>query len=299
MPNMAGVLREIQEYPTACDAVRAKYLAKLHRHTGRNVIAYYSGWLQRPASDACDISDLDMTGLVSAAQGLKKDSGLDFVLHTPGGDSEAAKSLADFLHHSFDADIRCFVPQQAMSGGTVIACACKEIHMGKQSSVGPMDPQINGISVHAIINEFEEAIASVRKDPGTLPFWRSVIERYGSGFITYCRDLIENSGQVVEKWLTNGMLLGEEGAEKTAKRIVGHLGSRAGAKIHSRHIHADEAKEFGLKIKLMEEGDLHDLVMSVHYAYMHTFSLTPVAKIIENHLGHTIAFGPTQEPSAK
>ena len=38
----------------------------------------------------------------------------------------------------------------AMSGGTMIACSCKEILMGKHSSLGPVDPQIMGIAAQQL-----------------------------------------------------------------------------------------------------------------------------------------------------
>jgi hypothetical protein len=51
MPNWKEVLNEIQVevkkgVPNALDIVRRKYILEIHKKTGRNVIAYYSGWLQ-------------------------------------------------------------------------------------------------------------------------------------------------------------------------------------------------------------------------------------------------------------
>ena len=77
---------------------------------------------------------------MSVIHGLDKSKGLDLFLHTPGGDVGATESLIDYLHDSFGGDIRAIIPQIAMSGGTMIACSCKEIIMGKQSSLGPIDP---------------------------------------------------------------------------------------------------------------------------------------------------------------
>ena len=53
----------------------------------------------------------------------------------------------------------------AMSAGTMIACSAKKIIMGKASSLGPIDPQFNGIPAYNIISEFEEA----KKDLSTNP----------------------------------------------------------------------------------------------------------------------------------
>ena len=38
-------------------------------------------------------------------------------------------------------------------------------------------------------------------------------------------------------------------------------------------------------MSLEDDSALQDLVLTVHHAYMHTFSTTPAIKIIENHNG--------------
>ena len=78
---------------------------------------------------------------------LDRDKGLDLILHTPGGDTAATESIVDYLHNMFGNNIRAIVPQLAMSAGTMIACSCKEIIMGLQSSLGPIDPQLDRKSV--------------------------------------------------------------------------------------------------------------------------------------------------------
>ena len=53
--------------------------------------------------------------------------GLDLILHTPGGSISAAQSIVRYLREKFGNDIRAIIPHTAMSAGTVLACACKEI----------------------------------------------------------------------------------------------------------------------------------------------------------------------------
>lgn len=48
MANWNEILNEIQASGSTHDIIRRRYLAKLHEVTGRNVIIYYSGWLQKP-----------------------------------------------------------------------------------------------------------------------------------------------------------------------------------------------------------------------------------------------------------
>ena len=152
MPNWGQVLTEIQardaklanDAKSAVDIVRRKYLKSLHKKTGRNVIAYYSGWLSNPAAFGIDVNDEDKAAFMMAIHGLDKDKGLDLILHTPGGGIAAAESLVDYLRRIFGGDIRAIVPHLAMSAGTMIACACKSIVMGKHSNLGPIDPQLGG-----------------------------------------------------------------------------------------------------------------------------------------------------------
>ena len=52
---------------------------------------------------------------------MDRKKGLDLILHTPGGDMAATKSLVDYLRIMFEGNVRAIVPQIAMSGGTMIA----------------------------------------------------------------------------------------------------------------------------------------------------------------------------------
>ena len=76
------------------------------------------------------ISDGDKNGFMTTIHQLKREEGLDLLLHTPGGSMAATKSLVAYLRNMFEGNIRAFVPQIAMSAGTMTACSCSEIFMG-------------------------------------------------------------------------------------------------------------------------------------------------------------------------
>jgi len=256
--------------------------------TTRNVIAYYSGFLQRSTSGV-SISDLDTNGLMNAIHGLDRTKGLDLLLHTPGGDLCATEAIVRYLREAFGADIRCFVPQIAMSAGTMIACACKEIYMGHQSSLGPIDPQFGGIPAHGVIEEFKRAVKDVKINPASIPVWQPIIGRYHPTFIGECEKAIELSGALAKAWLQTGMFLSDPSAKSLATRVVRSLNNHRDTKMHARHISAKEAQAIGLKVKMLEEDNaLQDTVLTIHHAYMHTFSNSDCEKIIENHKGAAI-----------
>lgn len=294
MPSWNEVLQEIlveqvQGAKDGIDKVRRKYIAQLHNHTGRNVICYYSGWLQKPGYSLSSVNDDDKNGFMNAVYQMDRTKGLDLVLHTPGGNIAAAESIVHYLRQMFGTDIRAIVPQISMSAGTMLACACKELIMGKQSNIGPFDPQFGGIPAYGVLEEFQKAVESVKADPGSIPMWQAIITKYHPTFLGECEKAIEHAGDIVNMWLVTGMFKDDADAVAKAKAIVTALNDHAGTKTHERHLHMEDAIGFGLKVVPLEDDQvLQDLVLTVHHSYMHTFASSHAGKIIENHLGAAI-----------
>jgi Serine dehydrogenase proteinase len=251
------------------------------------VIAYYSGWLFRPPSTPnLSVGDDDMSAFMSAVQHLNRDKGLDLILHTPGGNIGATEALVKYLWDMFDKDIRVIVPQLAMSAGTMIACAAKEIVLGKHSSLGPIDPQMGGVPAQGVLDEFQMAVESIKRDPASTPLWQRIVSRYHPSFLIECAQSIDWSRTMVHGWLCENMFKAQAEREVTARKIVDFLGDHSATAAHDRHIPMSKCEEIGLKIiKLEDDEKLQDLVLTVHHAYMHTFSMSPACKIVENHTG--------------
>ncbi|MDM8551111.1 hypothetical protein QUF72_13580 [Desulfobacterales bacterium HSG2] len=286
MPNWNEILNEVKSSGSVEDTVRRKYLTELNELTGRNIIIYYSGWLQRKDAGGIEISDEDKNGFMSVIHRLDRSKGLDLILHTPGGEIAATESLVDYLRAMFGTNIRAIVPQLAMSGGTMIACACKEIIMGKQSSIGPVDPHIRGIPTHGIIEEFQRAAEEIKEEPSKVHIWQPIIAKYHPTLIGECEKAIKWSNQMTEEWLNTGMFSDNKDAEKVIANIIRELGDHALDLSHSRHLSYQKCKDIGLKVTALEDEDaLQEAVLSVHHSCMVTFSNTPAIKIIENHDG--------------
>lgn len=306
MANWNEVLSEINvlksqiQNASPLDTVRRKYLTALSKHTGRCTIAYYSGWLTcSPNAPNLSINDADKNAFMATIHGLDRTKGLDLLLHTPGGSLAATESIVDYLHRMFGMNIRAFVPQIAMSAGTMLACSCKEIYMGKESNLGPIDPQLNGVPAHGVIDEFKKAVEGIKENPASLPIWQLIIGKYHPTFLGECQHSIDWSKEVVEDWLRRGMFKGVKGAAQKAKKVVEALGNHAATRSHSRHIHIDDCIKMGLKIQKLEDNDtLQDLVLTVHHAYMQTFNEAPwVSKIVENDNGVAMILNASQQPA--
>lgn len=284
------LLMEVQTSGSTYDQIRRKYLRALHGIRGRNVIAYYSGWLQKPnlarePAVNVGIDDADKNGFMSTIHGLDRTKGLDLLLHTPGGEMAATESLVDYLRSMFDKDICAFIPQIAMSGGTMIACACKEIWMGKESSIGPVDPQMGGLPAQAIIEEFKRAAGEIEKDNSRALLWQPILGKLQPSAITQCEDAVKWSKEIVASWLETGMFAARIDPKAEAEKAVDFLTGKDN-KAHGRHINPDTASAYGLTIKRLEDDQaLQDAVLTVHHAFMLTLQSTPAYKVIENQDG--------------
>jgi len=291
MGNWNEIMNEISATGSAHDVVRRGHLAKLFEYTGRNVIVYYSGWLQKSQLRVSgyqdfSVNDADKTGFMAAIHKLDRSKGLDLFLHTPGGDTAATESIVDYLIKMFGGDIRAIVPELAMSAGTMISLSCKEIIMGKHSSLGPIDPQLAGVAAHGVIEEFERAKREIAADQSTIPIWQPIIAKYSPTLIGECEKAIKWSEEITERWLLDCMFSESENAKDQASRVINELGDHAMTRAHNRHISVEKAKEIGLKVTALEDDDtLQELVLSVHHACIQTLSATPATKIIENHTG--------------
>jgi hypothetical protein len=234
-----------------------------------------------------DINDSDKDGFMAVIHKLDRSKGLDIFLHTPGGETAATESIVDYLRAMFGNDIRAIIPQLAMSAGTMIACACNKIIMGKHSSLGPIDPQLGGMAAHGIIEEFERAKREIAEDSSRIPVWQPIIAKYNPTLIGECEKAIKWSQEMVAEWLISGMFEGKRDAKKRAKKIIEELGDHALTKSHARHISFARAHDIGLEVLELESKilDLQDAIMTVHHSCNLTLSATPAYKIIENHNG--------------
>ncbi len=289
MPNWKEVLDEIQnvlkQQPeiNPLDFVRRKYLSSIQKHTGRNTIAYYSGWLQKPGFPDTNINDKDKNALMVTIHKMDTTKGLDLILHTPGGDLAATESIIDYLRFMFGDNVRAIIPQISMSAGTVIALSCKEIIMGKQSNLGPIDPQMGGIACQAVLDEFKKALADVKANPSSAALWQVIIGKYHPTFLIACEQAIQWSKKMAAEWLKANML---KGKPSTVIKVLKTFGDHSRNKSHARHISKTKCHAAGLKIIDMEtDHKLQDLILTTHHAFMHTFANTNAMKIVENHLG--------------
>jgi hypothetical protein len=330
VPTWGQVLKEFQESgrergpkgPDG-DAIRLKYLQQLRTLTKRAVISYQSSWLTSGLSDAAlTVEGADVHGMMEMVSGVQEKQ-LDLILHSPGGDPQAAEQMMEYLRTKFD-HIRAIVPLQAKSAATMMALGCDEILLGDHSELGPIDPQIfvpvpegqRFAPAHAIIRDFRRAQQECKDDVTLLAAWTPILRSYAGGLIEFCIQQINLSMDIVAGWLERYMLrhpdanVPEDQRKTKARAIAEYFGSDSSYehfRSHSRPVRAAELRTLGLRIRRLEDDRrLQDAVLSIYHATNITFTGGPFAKIIENHNGKRyvrvvqtiqVAMGPPQPPT--
>ncbi|MGB9927571.1 MAG: SDH family Clp fold serine proteinase [Methanosarcina sp.] len=176
-----------------------------------------------------------------------KDSPLELILHTPGGQLHASIQIARALKNH-PKNTRVIIPHYSMSGGTVIALAANEIIMDKDAVIGPIDPQIGNL-LHGTYPApswiYAADMKKEKADDTTLIM--SDISRKAL-----------NLTRQVARELLEGKIQTGPGEENRLDYVVEKLVS--GEMIHSTPLSAREAKELGLFVSTDFPEDVHDFM---------------------------------------
>ena len=283
------------------DGMRRSYIVRLHEHTGRNVVAYYTDWMGDSRGGDVSIVSSDVHGLMEVFKDLgNAGNGLDIVLHSPGGDPVAADTLVRYTRAKFD-DVRVIVPVAAMSAATMWALSADRLVMGKQSQLGPIDPQLGlpqgMVPTGAIMRTFERAQQECAEDPTRLSGWVPTLQQYYPGLLEICDDSTRLARSLAEEYLRDNMFAGDSNGPALARKAAEFFADDTIHIAHGRGIRQEQVESYGLKVDSLEDDEkLQDLVLSVHHAYMHTFAGTGSTKIIENQLGRALVRQTVQAP---
>jgi len=161
--------------------------------------------------------------------------------------------------------------------------------MEKHSSLGPVDPQIYGISAITAIEEFELAKKEIEETPASTPYWTILLDKYPANFLFECRNSMDWAKDILEKSLKQSMFKNDE--QKKIDKIVFELTSGEATKSHSRNLSPKKCREIGLKIKYIEEDDkLQDLILSIHHSCLSYFNNSRSSKLYLNQNGVFLSY---------
>lgn len=262
-----------------------QWVASISRRYDRNVLYYASGFLQKPHVRGPDtlIHMEDLNGFMAGIHGHDFSKDLLLILHTLGGMAEAAQTIVAYLRSKFAA-IDVLVPTYAMSAGTMIALGCDRIVMGRQSQLGPTDPQLivgdRSFSAHSIVEQFEEAKTDILDQPILAHAWAPVLRSFGPALLQEARRSISYGKTLVESWLARYMFSKRTDSARLAEAVATHFGgSQHGS--HGRRIDRNEARQQRLEvIDLEDDHDLQEDVLTLYHLSTIAFDMGPAVKSI-------------------
>ena len=299
MPSWNDLLDQFSAFP---DAAKLQWLIEQQTAAlrevsrlrgGRNVILYGSAFLQKPGapSSSISITHEDLNGLMSVMYGMDWGKGLTLILHTPGGVTNAAESIVAYLHSKFRG-IETIVPTLAMSAGTMIALSGDRIVMGRQSQIGPIDPQMpyggRLVSARAVVEQFDRAKLEIIGDVTTAHAWAPVLQSMGPALLQEAQNAIDYGESMVAGWMRRGMFRRRRDAAARAARTAHHFNDATTHKSHGRRIDRVEARKNGVTVEYLEaDQDLQDAALTAYHVMTILFEQTPMTKVLWSSHGRT------------
>jgi ATP-dependent protease ClpP protease subunit len=260
----------------------------------RNVIIYASAFLQKPQTpaDRLQISYEDINGLMSVMYGMDWTKGLTLILHTPGGDPNAAETIVQYLWSKFNY-IEVIVPTYAMSAGTMIALAADNIIMGRQSQLGPIDPQFiigNGaVSAYSIKAQFEAAKADIVGNPTNPSYahlWAPILQSMGLGLYQQAITALKHSEDLVRDWLKARMFKNNPNANNLADAAGKYFNDASTHMSHGKRIDRAAARAQNLNIEDLETNqDLQEAVLTLYHLVTIAIEKGPTVKVLASSTG--------------
>jgi hypothetical protein len=199
------------------------------RNNGAKTIAIIHDFDNPTAYDANKreyLSAREAFEVLAEIRSAGKDTPIDIILHTPGGDRFAGEMIATALKDR--PNTTAYVPYCAMSAGTMIALSTEKVVMGNFACLGPIDSQFAGFPADSFERLLKEKPIQHISD-----FWLMV-----SYYVE--KDLKTARGRACE------LMNRKHFAEPDACALTDFLVS--GDLPHSERIHRERAAELGVNV---------------------------------------------------
>ena len=208
------------------------------------------------------------------------------VLDTVGGIVEVVERMVTVIRHHYN-EVDFFVPDRAMSAGTVLVMAGNQIFMNYSSCLGPIDPQIekDGKFVPAMsyLNQYQQLCE--KAESGQLNMAELILlNNFDAGELYQFEQACLLSRDLLTEWLskyksrdwdthsTTGSPVTDEEKRIRAEEIAKVLGDYERWRSHGRAISRDTlvSDPIRLKIERIEDNPgifyaLDDYVVSLEY----------------------------------
>src|SRR5258706_4042742 len=233
---------------------RQALIRSIQAAIGRCVICYVS-------ASAASIDRDDTLGFVEMLHNLPAKTNVDLLLHTAGGDIDAAEKLAVMVRSAVaQSELRVVIPDYAKSAGTLLAIGADSILMSDSSELGPIDPQVvlrdaNGNLIrHSILSylaAYETHAQALRVNANDVVS-RIMLAKLEPATVTLFQSVKTRAQKLAEDQLKFGMFRG-----KTANftKIATDLMDPAQFPTHGQMIGWQAATQLGLTVAYVKQSD--------------------------------------------
>ena len=258
----------------------------IEAHRQRPLLVYatkFVGGAPPGTPNYIDLTDVDgFTDLVNSVPSEARK--VDILLHSPGGLPDATERLVIILRNRFD-EVNFLVPHSAYSAATMLALSGDSIVLHPSATLGPIDPQINGIPARSIKRGFEKAKEKIATEgPESLPAYIPLIEKYSLDLLELCDDSEKLSRELVSAWLKKYMFANQRNVNGKITKVVTYFSNYDEHLLHSRPLTLEKLSKFGLKIELVDD-ELRDLLWEAYVLLNGFFNVGPFVKLYESTTG--------------
>lgn len=201
---------------------RQTLIRNIQDRCGRNLVCYVSGINRSIDRD-------DVIPFADILHNVPANHDLDLLLHTGGGDVDAAEKLVTMLRNRVGSSIlRVIVPDFAKSAGTLLVLGADYVIMSDTSELGPIDPQVvladaNGNviphSVQCYLDAYEEHTRTLQKDPDCVSA-RIMLSKLDPATVILFQAVKDRARQFAERHLMRGMFRNGGNWSSTASALL-------------------------------------------------------------------------------
>lgn len=262
--------------------LRKAVYSEIEKIRGRRLLVYATNFLSNlPREAPISITLEDVDGFTDLVNSVKNDDdSVDVLLHSPGGSPDATERIVNILRDRFK-EVHFLIPHSAYSAATMLALSGNSITLHKSATLGPIDPQIDGIPARSIKRGFENIEKKIRKEgPESLPAYIPLIEKYSIHLLEICGDSEKLSKELVTDWLKSYMFAGQKATRKINKAVK-FFSNYDQHMLHSRPLTYNKINGLGLNIEQADEK-LGALLWETYILLNGFFTGTAFVKLYES-----------------
>jgi hypothetical protein len=230
--------------------LRQAKIKQMQEMAGTRLLCYVAG-------GAAPITRDDVVGTIELLHNVPRDSNIDFLLHTGGGDIDAAEKIVSLLRTTVGkGHLRVIVPDFAKSAGTLIALAADKIVMSDSSELGPIDPQFlkkdgdgnaRWLSVLSYLKAYENLCAKLRATPEDVPA-RIMLSKLDPTTVVQFEAISKRARTLAEEHLNRWMF---QQKKATYTKIASDLMDTNLWPAHGQMISWEDAKQMELEVEYL------------------------------------------------